>query len=301
MKLFPGENRRDFMSRKLSINTDFKSGNGYPFTYFHDIREAGFTHIHWCHNWNTDFLYTEPEFAEIRKQLDMNGLKLSDIHASRGVEKCWYSPVEYERLAGVELVKNRIYMASILGGDAVVLHPFVVYDREAVRLYREQGLKSLRELESFSVSCGVKISLENLFQADGSGINDTELENIDTLEYFFKHLSPEGIGFCWDTGHSIILGEESFERCAGFAKERLSAVHLNDNRSDWDQHSAPFTWTDRWEWIAEVIASSPYPEDKPMLLEVDINNNPAPVGDFLSGIYNAGTRFSGLVEKFRNR
>ncbi len=289
------------MERKLSINTDFKSGSGYPFTYFNDIKSAGFTHIHWCHNWNTDFLYTEAELTEIRKQLDLHNLKLSDIHASSGVEKCWYSPVEYERLAGLELVKNRIYMSSILGGDAVVLHPFVVYDKVAVNSYREQGLKSLKELESFAKSCGVKISLENLFQRDGSGINDKALENIDTLEFFFNQLSPEAVGFCWDTGHSIILGDESFERCAGFARERLSAMHMNDNKGDRDQHSVPFSWTDRWEWIAEVVASSPYPEDKPVLLEVDNNNNPAPVDDFLKGAYKAGIKLTDLIMEKRSR
>ena len=284
---------------KLSINTDIKSGTGYPFTHLGDIKKAGFTHIHWCHNWNTDFLYTEPEIAEIRRQLDFYGLGLSDIHASSGVEKCWYSPVEYERLAGLELVKNRIYMSSVLGGDAVVLHPFVVYDREAVKAYREQGLKSLKELESFARSCGVKISLENLFQADASGIKDTALENIDTLDFFFSRLSPDFLGFCWDTGHSIILGDESFKRCAGFAKERLSAIHLNDNRGERDEHSAPFKWTDRWENIAEIIASSPYPEDKPFLLELDNNHNPAPVKDFLSDAYNAGVRFAELEAEYR--
>ena len=287
------------MKQNISINTDFKAGSGYPFTNFSDIADAGFTHIHWCHNWNTDFLYTDVEISEIRKQLDLHGLQLSDIHASSGYEKCWYSPVEYERIAGVELVKNRIYMSSILGGDAVVLHPFVVYEKTALPVYREQGLKSLKELENYAYSSGIKISLENLFQKDGSGINDTELENLDTLEYYFKIFSPDAVGFCWDTGHSIILGDESYEKCSVFAKERLSAMHLNDNKGDWDRHSAPFTWTDQWERTAEIIASSPYPAGKPLLLEVDINNNPAPVKDFLSETYKAGVKMSSLISKYR--
>ena len=288
-----------FMEMKLSINTDIKSGTGYPFTHFNDIREAGFSHIHWCHNWNTDFQYTEIEIIEIKKQLDLHSLRLSDIHASSGVEKCWYSPVEYERLAGVELVKNRIYMSALLGGDAIVLHPFVVYDGKEVDFYREQGLKSLRELANTAESCGVKISLENLFKADNIEVNDVELENIDTLEYFFSYFPPEILGFCWDIGHCIILGDKSFDRCAELAKKRLSVMHLNDNRGDMDQHSVPFSWIDRWDWIAEVIAASPYPADKPVLLEVDNNRNPAPVKNFLTDAYTAGTRFSKLVKKYR--
>ncbi len=288
------------MSGKYSVNTDIENDKGYPFGVFRQIAEAGFTHIHWGHQWNTDFIYTSPEIDEIKKHLNIFGLSLSDTHASSGVEKCWYSPVEHERLAGVELVKNRIFLTAVLGGDAVVLHPFVLYNRELLPGFREQGLKSLGEIESFARSCGVRIALENLFQADASGIKDCELENIDTLEYFFARFSSDYLGFCWDIGHSILLGEKSFMRCEKLAKERLAVMHLNDNRGDFDQHSAPFTWCGRWAWIAEVIASSPYPPDKPVLIEVDVNKNPDySLVEFLEVNFSAGEKFSRLVESCR--
>ncbi len=290
------------MKTGLSINSDFKNDRGYPFGVFRQIADAGFTHIHWGHHWNADFIYTAPEIAEIKKQLDFFSLSLSDLHASGGIEKCWYSPLEYERIAGVELVKNRIYMAALLGGDAVVLHPFVVYEKEAIEKYREQGLKSLEELESFARSCGIRIALENLFQADGSGIKDASLVNLDTIEFYFGKFPSDFLGFCWDIGHCIILGDEAFRRCAGFAGERLAVMHLNDNRGDMDQHSAPFTWSRRWEWIAETIADSPYPDGKPVLLEVDVNRNPpASVVGFLRINYEAGTRIKGMIEERRSR
>jgi sugar phosphate isomerase/epimerase len=290
------------MNKKLSINTDFVSDKGYPFGVFRQIAEAGFTHIHWGHQWNTDFIYTESEIAEIKKQLRIFSLSLSDTHASSGVEKCWYSPVEYERISGVDLIKNRIYMTAVLGGDAVVLHPFVVYDSLSLPEYRKQGLKSLEEIESFARCCGVKIALENLFQSDGSGIKDAGLTNIDTVEYYFDHFSPEYLGFCWDIGHSILLGEKSFERCSKLAMDRLAVMHLNDNRGDFDQHSAPFTWYSNWEWIAEVIALSPYPDFKPVLVEVDVNRNPpSSINDFLKINIEAGMKFSALLEKYRNK
>lgn len=288
------------MSGKYSVNTDIENDKGYPFGVFRQIADAGFTHIHWGHQWNTDFIYTSSEIAEIKKHLNIFGLSLSDTHASSGVEKCWYSPLEHERLAGVELVKNRIFMTAVLGGDAVVLHPFVLYKRELLPGFREQGLKSLGEIEGFARSCGVRIALENLFQADASGIRDRELENIDTLEYFFARFSSDYLGFCWDIGHSILLGEQSFMRCEKLAKERLAVMHLNDNRGDFDQHSAPFTWYSRWTWIAEIIASSPYPPDKPVLIEVDVNKNPDySLVEFLKVNFAAGEKFSRLVEACR--
>ena len=288
------------MSCKLSINTDFESDRGNPFPSLEKIAEAGFTHVHWGHHWNSDFIYTDSELLEISRVLSSLGLLLSDTHASKGLEKCWFSPLEYERIAGVELLKNRIYMTSLLGGDAVVLHPFVVYDKNVLHFYREQGLKSLREIESFARNCGIKIALENLFKADEFDIFDRELENLDTLNFFFREFSPDILGFCWDIGHCLLLGENAFKRCSGFARERLSVMHLSDNRGDLDQHSAPFTWSDRWDWIAEIIAASPYPEEKPVLLEVDINRNPSKIDDFLSNVYNAGVTFNSLLEKHRD-
>jgi len=53
-----------------------------------------------------------------------HGEKLSDTHGSEGTEKFWYSPHEYARLAGVELVKNRIDFTARLGGDAIVMHVY---------------------------------------------------------------------------------------------------------------------------------------------------------------------------------
>ena len=93
---------------KICCTSDCCGGNGVFVSRIHEIAEAGFTHYFWCHQWNTDFIYTAPEYAEILKAQKEAGIKLLDIHGSRGHEKCWYSPTEYIRKAGVELVKNRI-------------------------------------------------------------------------------------------------------------------------------------------------------------------------------------------------
>ena len=41
----------------LSITTDYAKDVGDPSPYLRSIAEAGFSHLHWCHQWNTDFLY----------------------------------------------------------------------------------------------------------------------------------------------------------------------------------------------------------------------------------------------------
>ena len=64
----------------IAVNTDFLRGTGSPEAYLRLIAEAGFTHLHWCHQWNTDFLYGPAELAQYGEWLKRYGLKLLDIH-----------------------------------------------------------------------------------------------------------------------------------------------------------------------------------------------------------------------------
>jgi len=107
---------------QLSITTDYAKDTGNPESYLRCIADASFSHIHWCHQWSTDFLYSRREIEHIKKCLRGYGLELLDLHASHGQERSWTSSREYERLAGVELVQNRIEMTAQLGGDVIVIH-----------------------------------------------------------------------------------------------------------------------------------------------------------------------------------
>lgn len=96
----------------LAVNTDYVQGTGDPEPYLRRIAEAGFTHVHWCHQWCTDFLYTDPEIRQVQRWLTEFGLHLIDLHASHGVEKRWADLREYRRQAGMELLRNRIAMTE---------------------------------------------------------------------------------------------------------------------------------------------------------------------------------------------
>lgn len=100
---------------EIAVNTDFLCSTGSPEPHLRAIAEAGFTHLHWCHQWNTDFLYSRSEWAQYARWFHEFDLKLLDIHGSQGVEKCWHSPVEYERQAGVELVVKLLAGSSYKG------------------------------------------------------------------------------------------------------------------------------------------------------------------------------------------
>ena len=66
----------------LSMTTDYFADTGSAEPYLRRIAEAGFTRVHWCHEWNSDYLYSGDEVRQIGRWLDECGLKMLDLHAS---------------------------------------------------------------------------------------------------------------------------------------------------------------------------------------------------------------------------
>ena len=47
-----------------------------------DISEAGFSHIHWTHEWSGDYTYSVYEMIQIREWMDALRLKSKGLHAT---------------------------------------------------------------------------------------------------------------------------------------------------------------------------------------------------------------------------
>ncbi len=232
----------------ISITTDYVKSFGSPKPYLSAISNAGFTHIHWCHQWNTDFIYNECEISQIKRWLSDFNLNLLDLHGSKGKEKNWVSTYEYERLAGVELVKNRIDMTSRLGSDVVIMH---TGDIELL----PQLYKSLDEVHSFAMERNVRIALEN---------GDLEL-----IQRVFSDYSADYVGLCYDSGHGNMKPGSLSQ--LQLMKDRLISVHLHDNDGVTDQHKIPFSGTLNWQKLMSIISESSY--KKCVSLEVSIRNS----------------------------
>jgi sugar phosphate isomerase/epimerase len=257
---------------EISINTDYQKNSGNPSPILKRIADAGFTHIHWCHHWNTDFIYLTCEIEQIRKLLKEYGLQLLDLHGSKGIEKDWASPKEYEREAGVELVKNRIDMTAMLKADVVVMHHPVDPLFDSLR-------KSLSDLIRYAKERNVRIAIEN--------------GNFQTVKQLLTEFDPDFLGFCYDSGHANI-DETAFSHLDAM-KNRLIAIHLNDNDGKTSsQHRLPFSGTVDWKRLAFLIARSSY--RKCMSLELNMNNSG--IMDetaFLAKAFEAGRILSYLV------
>ena len=266
----------------LAITSDYATSTGCPEPYLRRIADAGFSHVHWCHQWCTDFVYMDCEIEQIARWLRECGLAVIDLHGSAGEEKNWGSPREYERLAGVELVRNRIDMAARLGADVVIMHiPAEPTDAAESELYWTRLRKSLDALEPFARERGVRIALENLAN-----------RNFDTIERLFALYGPDYLGLCYDSGHGNMIGDglDRLERIT----DRLISLHLHDNAGTDDEHKRLFTGTVDWPRLARLIAASPY--RKPMSMEVALRNHPdEDEADFLRQAHESGTAFDAMV------
>lgn len=263
----------------LSITSDYARDEGCPQEDLERIAEAGFSHVHWCHQWNTDFLYDPAEVEQISAWLRAFGLRLNDLHGSDGVEKCWVSPREYERRAGAALVKNRIAMTRRLDSDAVIMHLGDEPEDPAERtVFWTQLRRSLDEIESCARDHRVRLAIEN-----------GEFGPIKTI---LAEYAPDYLGLCYDSGHGNLIpnGLEELETL----KHRLLAIHLHDNDGASDQHKLPFTGAINWPRLARIIATSAY--KKCINLESNMHNAGIPnETDFLEQAFRAGTTLAQMI------
>ena len=271
----------------LSTSTTFYGTDRSYENSLEYIAQAGFSHVQWSFHVGDDFLYSPSEVKQVGKWLKEYSLILNDIHGSADQVKCWSSPNEYERQAGVELVKNRVEMAAELSTDVVAMHSFGMpddlswpgrEDRSMDSLY-----KSLDELEPVSRRLGVRIAVEN--------------GHFEFLEPILLRYAPDYVGLCYDTGHGNffhgrgLIGLEKF-------KDRLIAIHLHDNDEKDDMHNLPFTGTVDWNKLTQIVAESSY--QKCLTMEVGIRNtgitDPA---EFLKKNFEVGMTLSKMIEDRR--
>jgi sugar phosphate isomerase/epimerase len=269
----------------LSMTTDYAADTGDPAPYLRRIADAGFTHVHWCHHWNTDFQYSLPEMKQLERWLSDFGLRLLNVHGSDGREKRWCSDQEYRRQAGVELVLNRLELAARLGGDVVIMHA-VQDSLGATQPFQEVLRRTLDEIEPVARSLGVRLALENLNEPD----------HWQLVERVFEAYAPDFVGLCYDSGHGN-LGEDGLSQLQQL-KDRLIAVHLHDNDGTADQHLIPFAGTVDWDRLAHILAVSAY--TGPVNIETGMRGTGINTEhDFLTCTFAAACRVGELIGSIR--
>ncbi len=282
----------------VAINTNYKNDISIIEAIeeqLKNIADAGFSHVQWGHDWRGEYIYSNIEMVQIKQMLGKYNFKLKGLHAAEGGirnslengnldfghryknRKDYTSLNEYTRLAGVELIKNRIDLAYMIEAKEIVLHMQLPYvelreNEDFKKRYWEQAFKSFDELESYCKARGVKIAVENL-------LCTPQQEQIDQFDKLFARYDFDFIGFCFDSGHGTLVSLDDHLFFAKRYKDRIIALHLQDTDGiapeliedglevlKHDKHALPFTGIINWDELAKIVAQSPY--ELPVTLEV---------------------------------
>lgn len=313
-----------------AINTNYKN----DISAIEDIEEqlkniadTGFSHVQWGHDWLGEYVYSQIEMVQIKKMLAKYNFKVKGLHATEGGtrqvskkgepvfgtrhknRKDYTSLNEYSRLAGVELIKNRVDLAYLIEAKEIVLHMKLPYlelnkDEDFKKRYWEQAFKSFDELVAYCIARKVKIALENLM---------TPLQGqIDQFDRLFERYDGDFMGLCFDSGHASLVSLNDYLILARRYKDRIIALHLQDTDGiapelmdndlavlKHDKHAIPFTGVINWDELAKIIAESSY--ELPVTLEVEIRADTYEEEMcHLKDALSAGEKLNKMVEGHRN-
>lgn len=264
---------------------------------FKEIKEAGFTHIHWCQEWGGDYTYSSYEILQIKEMAEHYGLKSKALHSTHGTwtkntyrdghyRKDFTSDNEYNRKAGVELIMNRVDLASALGASEIVLHLYIPYlsigeNEQEKEAFFTQVEKSFDELQPYCLEKGIRICLENLFDMPNDWV-------LGAWDRFFAKYPKEFLGICYDSGHANMSWRENATDVMKQYADRLYSVHLHDNNGMMDMHLLPGLGTVNWKAAMELLANSAY--ELPLTLELNCRMMSGP--EYLAKAYEIGKQLT---------
>ncbi len=143
--------------------------------------------------------------------------------------------------------------------------------------------RSLDELMPISLDLHVPIAIENEYS-----------DNFQIKEELFADYPPEFLGLCYDSGHGHIFDDKGLDYLER-NKDRLIALHLNDNDGLKDLHQPPFYGTLDWERLAKILKASPYPRE----LSFELATRRTPYDDnldaYIEDAYTRCAKFTSMV------
>lgn len=191
------------------------------------------------------------DFDNVMKLFKENGIVCETLHAPYDkINDMWQDEPEQ----GNEMLnrlKDGVDKCVQYGIDTIVVH---VSSGRPMPEITKRGIARFDELFNYAKSKGVTVALENL----------RYYENLSFLMDKYKDVT-----FCWDNGHeNCYTADLDFVKIYG---ERLSAIHINDNRGimDADDHLLPFDGNIDFEVVAKKLFDIGY--EGTLMLEVTKN------------------------------
>ena len=172
-----------------------------------------------------DVIKTGKEFAEFLKERQF---EMSQGHLWLKVRVC--------EEGAVEKLCRWIDMYEAIGIKNMVLHcDELVEEKISDEERKEKNISVLKRIAEYVSGRDITICLENLRVLNKSSI----VETVEDLLYILDALESDNFGICLDTGHLnlTVKNHRDFILKAG---DKLKALHIADNREEWDDHLMPF-------------------------------------------------------------
>ncbi|MDO5648798.1 sugar phosphate isomerase/epimerase [Paracoccus sp. (in: a-proteobacteria)] len=271
------------------------------------IRDAGFTHINWNPDAGSSYIYAPSEIAFIRDLVAESGLRTHSVHASNGrnrltemsggaeTRKDILSPHDWQRQAGVDLIRNRLDLAAALGSPDVVLHIDISDDTfstpDRATAFLTPLFASLDDLRDDCLRLSVRIAVETLFIAGADAW-------LDLYAALFDRYPADMVGMCFDAGHWELVEPGALTVLNRFG-DRLIATHIHDNFGAKDDHLLPFDGRLNWDAITAAIAATPYVT--PLNLETPQDRYAMPPAAFYRRAHAAAVRLERMIAQHRGQ
>ncbi len=179
-------------------------------------------------------------YEPLKKAMEKTGIQLLQAHAPF---PCHFMSGPDEFNAHLDdVLEKSCAICQYLGIPAIVMHPFIYYDRETERRI---NLEMYRNMIPLGKKYGVKLCLENLWinrtvmsTSYIEGACATAEEAVWYIDTLNAEAGEEIFGFCYDLGHATICKRNVRDEL-NILGHRLMCVHLHDNDGMNDQHFAP--------------------------------------------------------------
>lgn len=233
-------------------------------------KNAGFESLDYTLNQMTsdENIFNKDNYKEraeyIRTYAGKTGIGFNQTHTPFSFDvKIWnnhYDDIVYPR------VLRSLEITAMLGAKIAIVHPIhhMVFSGHEEEIF-ELNMKYYRGLIPYAREYGIKIAIENMFQADALRkhiVDDTCSRSEEFIRYI-DTLDSEYITACLDVGHVglIMRTDEAEDMVRALGHDRLGALHIHDNNYREDQHFIPGMGLLHWDKITAALGEIDYTGD----------------------------------------
>lgn len=202
-------------------------------------------------------LRQEKVVEEIWELVHSRGMQVWSVHNEFGPGWDLAAVDKLERSEAVANAGALLRAAGTLGARHVVLHAGEYIPEEAVEAQLERFLVSAQRLVPVAAEAGVMLALENL-PPEHLGHSTAQ------IEWLLERLTEEVVGFCCDTGHALLAGNQPADYVRQFGT-RMIAAHLQDTDGVEDAHLFPGKGKVDWEGLFASLREIGF--DRPLTIE----------------------------------